>query len=244
VNTEKDLWSCLSQSCIAERGGKKGGDVLDFLALMERCTVVEAAKRIIEWYGTRPPRAEKKPEADAPSPCENPALSFRLKGIEYHPYLEKRGIDKTTAATFGVGYFPGKGSMENRIVFPVWNPAGELVAYCGRAVNGEEPRYKFPSGFLKSKTLYNWHRIAGDTIIVVEGFFPCLWLAQNGYPAVSLMGSMMSLDQEELLAKKKVILFLDGDEPGQAASASISKQLMKKTFVRVVNVPGKQPDDL
>jgi hypothetical protein len=44
VNTDKNIWSCQSASCAEMRQGKKGGNVLDFVAWMERCSVREAGQ--------------------------------------------------------------------------------------------------------------------------------------------------------------------------------------------------------
>ena len=43
VDTEKNAWACHSSSCVASRGGRIGGNVLDFVAAMERCSVREAS---------------------------------------------------------------------------------------------------------------------------------------------------------------------------------------------------------
>ena len=37
VNTEKNAWACHSSSCVSARGGRLGGNVLDFVASMENC---------------------------------------------------------------------------------------------------------------------------------------------------------------------------------------------------------------
>lgn len=90
----------------------------------------------------------------------NKPLTFQLKSVDCsHPYLSERGITKETAEYFGVGFFPGKGSMNGRIVIPIHNQHGKLVAYAGRAIDGSEPRYKLPAGFHKSLELFNLHRV-------------------------------------------------------------------------------------
>jgi hypothetical protein len=50
ANTSKNAWACQSQSCVDGRGGKKGGNVLDFVALMESCTIRDAALKLKEWF--------------------------------------------------------------------------------------------------------------------------------------------------------------------------------------------------
>ena len=55
-------------------------------------------------------------------------LSFSLR-LGWHPYLEERAVDPATAAWFGVGYYAGGGWLRNRIVFPIHDHEGQLVAY-------------------------------------------------------------------------------------------------------------------
>src|ERR1700740_461554 len=124
VNTEKNVWNCKSDSCV-KASGKKGGNILDFVAVMESVAVLDAAKKILEWFPANgnsakqeAPKPESAPKTE-PVPTENTPLSFELKGIAYHPYLESRGITKETAERFGVGFFPGKGSMAGRLVIPI-----------------------------------------------------------------------------------------------------------------------------
>src|SRR5689334_8790931 len=97
--------------------------------------------------------------SDTPAPDvhgSNRPLEFTLKGIDAsHEYVAKRGIRAETARAFGVGFFPGKGSMLGRVVIPIHNREGTLVAYAGRSIDGAEPKYKLPAGFHKSIELFN-----------------------------------------------------------------------------------------
>src|SRR5437588_345813 len=43
------VWACQSNSCVAARAGHKGGNVLDFVAAMESCSVREAAAKLQTW---------------------------------------------------------------------------------------------------------------------------------------------------------------------------------------------------
>jgi DNA primase len=132
-------------------------------------------------------------------------------------------------------------------VIPIHNSSGELVAYAGRSIDGAEPRYKFPAGFHKSLELFNLHRVGGElSVVLVEGFFDCMKVAQAGFPCVALMGSTMSKAQEDLLAEHfgEVILMLDADEAGRKATEEIGDRLRERVFLVktiVLNVD-KQPD--
>jgi DNA primase len=234
---------------------KARGNVLDFVAAMEKCSVRDAGAKLMEWFSisaTQEADGKKttaKEERGAEPAAVNKPLAFQLKGIDHeHPYLKTRGITPETAQTFGVGYFSGKGSMSGRIVIPIHDESGELVAYAGRAIDDSEPRYKLPKGFHKSQVVYNLHRVGeSDHVVVVEGFFDCMKVAQAGFPAVALMGSSLAEQQEHLLLRqfKKVTLMLDGDTAGRGAAETIAEQLVHKIHVRIVDLSDrKQPDHL
>ena len=66
--------------------------------------------------------------------------------------------------------------------------------YAGRAIDGQEPKYRFPAGFRKSLVLFNLHRAIAthaSTVIVVESFVDTIAVHQAGYPVVGLMGSTL-----------------------------------------------------
>ena len=262
---ERNIWACQSASCAATRKGKKGGNVLDLVAAMEDCSVREAALKLDAWFpATSGPQAvgkgsERREELvskkgdEVLELTENTPLTFSLNGIDpTHPYFENRGITEETARHFGAGFFPGRGSMAGRVVIPISNERGELVAYAGRSIDASEPKYKFPAGFRKSEVLWNLDRVRGliptsELVIVVEGFFDCMKIHQAGAPrVVALMGSSLSEAQEKLLLEfPRVLLFLDGDEAGREATTIIAGRLMPQTFLRVVQVAdGVQPDQL
>lgn len=238
------------------------GNVLDLVAAMEQCSIREAALKLQAWFlpaaGIRgagqPGRADRlrRGELVRKKVDVNPALRFALTRVaNTHPYLAQRGIEPATAAEFGVGFYAGTGLMQGRVVIPIHNPRGELVAYAGRAVNSERPKYRLPAGFRKGLELYNVHRAAAtrsERVIVVEGYFDCLRVHQAGYPCVvGLMGSVLSEAQEKLLLERfpTALLMLDGDQVGREASRAIAARLSKNCSLGVVRLPdGAQPDQL
>jgi DNA primase len=257
ANTEKNAFHCFS--CNAK------GNVLDLVAAIENCSVRDAALKLKNWYSLPPPGQDAAPPAKPAKEAEparegragdsgqpNKPLNFTLKGIDRaHPYLAQRGIDKETAEYFGVGFFSGKGSMAGRMVIPIENERGELVAYAGRSIDGSEPKYKLPAGFKKSQVLYNLARALEDdstgTVVLVEGFFDCMKVTEAEHACVALMGCSLSEEQESQLVAhfRQVVILLDGDEAGRKAVEEIAGRLVHKLWVRVVDVPdGKQPDEL
>lgn len=247
ANLTRNVFHCFS--CGA------GGSVLDFVAAMERCSLRDAALRLASETAALVPPVTPAPAArqlvtrksNVPAP-----LGFALRGVDSsHPYLASRGIQPATAEHFGIGWYGGPGIFSGRLVIPIHNRRGELIAYCGRAVDASHPRYRFPSGFAKSEVLFNLHRAAaaGDrSVVVVEGFFDCLKLHQAGVPAaVALMGAELYESQQQALLQhfERVILMLDGDPAGRWSTARLMNRLQPHAGLDVIHLPdGTQPDQL
>jgi DNA primase len=231
-----------------------GGDVLDLVARLNHCTVREAALQLQEWFPAAAPSgdAAASRQQRVTKGKINPPLPFTLRGVEGTPgYLAARAIDERTAARFGVGFYRGAGVMSGRVVIPIHDERGRLIAYAGRSVDGREPRYRFPAGFFKSQVLFNFHRAAaipGDTVVAVEGFFDCLRVSQAGVEnVVALLGTELYQHPAQLLCDRfrGVLLMLDGDEAGRQAQARVAARLRDRCAVRVMGLPeGAQPDQL
>jgi DNA primase len=250
VNLARNVWSCRSQSCMQARGGRPGGNILDLVALMDGCSIRDAALHLQSWGGALPqrtimPSADTRPEPNAP-------LRFTLQHIDgTHSYLATRGLTRATIRTFGVGLYGGRGFLRGRIVIPIHNEQGELMAYIGRAPDDAIPKYRFPKGFRKSLVLFNLHRARASgarDVIVVEGFFDTFAMHQAGYPAVvALMGSTLSPYQADLLRVHfdRVLLMLDGDDAGRQGATLIARTLAARMPVTVISLDdGTQPDQL
>jgi DNA primase len=236
-------------------GCQARGNVLDFVAAMEGCSIREAALRLQGWFDIGATRSLAKAgnqELVRKKERFNPPLRFALTGVNPgHEYLLQRGIDRLTALHFGVGLYSGPGLLSGRIVIPIGNGRGEIVAYAGRALGGSLPKYKLPAGFRKSLELFNLHRAVATgskTIIVVEGYFDCVRVHQAGLPwVVALMGSSLSAEQESALHQnfQHIILMLDGDGAGRAGSRAIMARFSGTSSVSVIDLPDDtQPDQL
>jgi DNA primase len=165
--------------------------------------------------------------------------------------LQQRGIERRTADYFQAGFYSATGLMQGRVVIPIHNRQGRLVAYAGRVIGQSEPRYRFPPGFRKSLELFNLHRALRSgtrQMIVVEGFFDCMRVHQAGFPnVVAFMGSALSSAQQKLSLDHfaELVLMMDGDETGRRASRRIAAQLGDRVALRVVEIAdGEQPDQL
>lgn len=103
---------------------------------MERCSIREAALKLQDWFAPPQPRGpslargRQNSELVREKEARNLPLRFALTGVDHsHPYLRQCGIDFATALEFGVGFYNRGGRLSGRIVIPIRNQAGEIVAY-------------------------------------------------------------------------------------------------------------------
>ena len=233
------------------------GDVIDLTAALQNCSIRQAAGLLRQWFALDAGHtAWKRNECAAFSiqpvrkKTSSHPLRFALHPIDgEHPYLEARGIDRNTAEQFSAGYYGGPGLMQGRVVIPIHDACGQLLAYAGRSIDGTLPKYKLPTGFSKSEALFNLHRAAAidsNQVVVVEGFFGCMRVHRAGQPCVvALMGCSLSTTQRQMLCRRfpSVTLMLDPDDAGQHASQVIASQLRPHCQVQLVN-PAINPDEM
>ena len=283
VSLDKNCWNCFG-TC------NGGGNVLDFVAQKEGVTVREAALKLCEWFELpvteRPARAssrerredddsserKRRPKAEKPKETAkaaasskdedgpNKPLGFALQHLDTaHPYFAERGLSAETVAEFGLGHCE-KGSMTGRIVIPIHNAEGQLVAYAGRwpgtPPDEDTSKYRLPPGFRKAQEVFNLHRamqeLSDAPLYVVEGFFDCMWLWQHGIRrVVALMGSTLSVAQAALIQNittpdSRVVVMFDEDDAGRAGREKAVARLSLHCFVRTHQFAheGQQPDSL
>jgi len=240
VNQTKSVWYCHSDSC-KKNGNRAGGNAIDFVALMEQCSVYAAAKRIDELFpaaNTDVVQGGKRINTDATdapkvaAPAHNMPLAFSLKDVNpSHPMIQGHGISVETAGRFGIGFFPGKGSMAGRIVFPLYE-AENLVGYAGRTtlpISNGNPKWLFGKG-LKKTFLYGLNLCnPAKPLILCESLWAPLWFHERGLHAASLMGSEMTEEQERCLGPFLAItVALDNDAAGIEKTDRICQRLKPK----------------
>jgi DNA primase len=268
VNIAKNVFKCFS--CGAK------GNILDFVAAMEGCTARDAALKLKGWFlveesaqqeTVRPEARKTEPEdRQAPGGVINPPLGFQLRVDHGHPYARERGLSRETLEVFGAGFCLSKGTFSGRFVIPLHNEQWELIGYVGRALDEQiEPKYLLPSnekGFYKSHLLFNLNRILEEgfkthercdlpfdnAVVIVEGFFSTMRLWEMGVSwCVSILGSSLSAQQEDLLCKyfRRAILLFDGDDAGRRATDDCLIRLGKRLWVTAISLAdGLQPDSL
>ena len=146
--------------------------------------------------------------------------------------------------------------FRDRVIFPIYDLAGQPIAFGGRAFEGEPKYLNSPKTALfdKGRHLYglSWARDAlreQHTAILVEGYTDVLSLHRAGVThAVGSMGTALTQKQADLLARfvEEVVIVYDRDAAGGAASLR-GMQILRNSglSVRIATLPeGDDPDSL
>lgn len=150
--------------------------------------------------------------------------------------------------------------FRGRVMIPIRDPRGRVIAFGGRILGAGEPKYlNSPDTplFDKGRTLYNLHLAApasrqSGRVVVVEGYMDVIALAQAGFgECVAPLGTALTEHQIERLWKMvdRPLLCFDGDSAGQKAAmraASRALPLLRPGLsLGFVTLPaGQDPDDL
>lgn len=144
-------------------------------------------------------------------------------------------------------------TISDRIVFPIKNEFGDIVALSSRTLDPNEKTYKYINSsesivFNKSSIIYNFWRAKGTgrELYLVEGFMDVIAFARVGLDnAVALMGTSISEAHISKLKDHSVVLFLDNDEAGlKATIKSIFLLIKAKIDVNVIkNDSSYDPDE-
>ena len=145
--------------------------------------------------------------------------------------------------------------FRGRIIFPLQDIHGNLIAFAGRVIGESEPKYlNSPETplYIKGRHLFGFNR-AKEAIrkqnkaLIVEGYFDQMRAHQNGIRnTVATCGTALTLEQANLLKNhtKRATLIFDSDSAGQAATKKGFEVLLKQGMsVDVLSLPsGHDPD--
>jgi len=134
---------------------------------------------------------------------------------------------------------------QNGLAFPVRDELARIVGWAVRRKQGF-PKYLYNHSLKKSKLLFGGHLINEVPLIyVTEGPLDAMWLDQNDYPAVALLGAYMSKAQANLLqdfSVGEVVLCFDNDEAGQIGLEKALTVLGEGVRVSYVKIPEPYKD--
>jgi DNA primase len=222
-----------------------------------------------EWYASRlrdgddaaDARAYLKGRGFDPEALEPMHLGFAPKGDAFLKGMHALGLKDETLFEAGLLVKRDDGSLRprfwGRLLFPIHDLRGRIVAFGGRVIGDGEPKYlNSPDSelFHKGKLLYNLHDAKhavrkADRAVVVEGYFDVLRLVEAGVEnVVAPLGTAFTPDQAQLLKRyaPNVTLLYDSDAAGLRATFRAGDELLAASLrVSVATMPpGEDPDTL
>lgn len=189
----------------------------------------------------------------APNGWQNLAALF----ADYHSEMTKK---KLVCAGLVISSEEGKqyDRFRDRIMFPILNQKGRIVAFGGRIIDQGEPKYlNSPETdlFTKGREIYNLFSArkairAAQCIVVVEGYMDVVTLSQYGieYAVATLGTAITSYHIQKLLRQSdKIVFCFDGDNAGKkAAWRALENSLAQLTDGKTINFlflpEGQDPD--
>src|SRR3984885_4877100 len=183
------------------------------------------------------------------APSSGDALLQHLKSKYQDKVLEGSGLfSRDTSGRF-------YDRFRRRIMFPIANDAGKVIAFGARAMGDDMPKYlNSPETpiYTKSSVLYHLDRAKealrqSDFAVLVEGYMDAIAVARAGVGnVVASCGTSLAEPQSKLLARftRRIVVNYDPDTAGQAATERSLVLLLEKEFdVRVLALPsGADPD--
>ena len=142
----------------------------------------------------------------------------------------------------------------NRVMFPIIDLRGNVIAFGGRIMTDEKPKYLNTSDtpvFKKSENLFSLNNAKSSgtrTLILCEGYMDVIALNQAGFTnAVATLGTALTNEQAVLMKRyaDEVIICYDADGAGQKATARAIEILRNAGLpIKILTVPsGKDPDE-
>ena len=184
------------------------------------------------------------------SPNNFGALTTHLKGLGF--------TDEELVTGFLCGKSQKTGRpydyFRNRVIFPIIDVTGNVIAFGGRVMDDSKPKYLNSSdtpGFKKSKNLFAMNYAknhCSEQLILCEGYMDVIALHEAGFEnAVATLGTAITAEQARMMTKytKKVILLYDSDNAGQNATDRAIRLLTEVGLeIRVLNLnDAKDPDE-
>lgn len=188
-------------------------------------------------------------------------IGYAPKGNIISSHFNNIKIDKLTATGLvRVGDYGPYDFFRDKLMFPIFNAHGQIVAFSGRSLDGSEPKYINTSDtelFHKRQTIFGFN-FARDFIhranrsIIVEGQIDAIQMQCNGFgETVAPLGTALTEDHIAILCKsnRNIVFCFDGDGAGQKAAVRactlVLPFLRDNSDVRFAFVTGgKDPDEI
>ena len=173
-------------------------------------------------------------------------------------YLAGKGYKTEVAKKAGLATQGTKGvydTFRDRIMFPIYDLKGDVIAFGGRAINGDEPKYlNSPETiiFNKRMVLYGLQR-AKDSIketgcaLFMEGYLDVITSHIHGFTnSVAPLGTAFTQEHGKLIKRfvEDVILVFDSDDAGRKAAKNATNILFESGLnVKILALPDREDPD-
>lgn len=218
------------------------------------CLFSEEGKEGLEYYKSRGMKKSTITRFGlgfAPNSWDSLLKHMRQKGYSYEELYEANLANKSEKD----GRVRFYDSFRNRVMVPIIDVRGNVVAFGGRVLDDSKPKYINSSDTLvykKSLGVFglNFAKNSGEkSLILVEGYMDAITLHQAGFTnVIACLGTAFTGEMAHLLARyaEEIILCYDSDEAGQKATARALGVLNSIGMkVRVVHLSGgKDPDEI
>ena len=218
------------------------------------CLFTEEGKEGLDYYKSRGMKKSTITHFGlgyAPNKWDSLLKYMRQKGYSYEELYEANLANKSEKDG-RVRYYD---SFRNRVMVPIIDVRGNVVAFGGRVLDDSKPKYINSSDTLvykKSLGVFglNFAKNSGEkSLILVEGYMDAITLHQAGFTnVIACLGTAFTGEMAHLLARyaEEIILCYDSDEAGQKATSRALGVLNSIGMkVRVVHLSGgKDPDEI
>lgn len=145
-------------------------------------------------------------------------------------------------------------SFRDRVMFPIIDLRGNIIAFGGRIIDGDGPKYLNSSDtlvFKKSRNLFSLNfakRSSEHRLILAEGYMDVIAINQGGFEnVVATLGTALTPEQARLMSQyaEEVIIAYDSDNAGQNATSKAINLLSDVGLrTRIIKIEGaKDPDE-
>lgn len=173
-------------------------------------------------------------------------------------YLTRKGYKAEMIKKAGLVTQGTKGmydTFRDRIMFPIYDLKGDTIAFGGRSIDGDEPKYlNSPETviFNKRRVLYGLHQ-AKDSIkktgfaLFMEGYLDVITAHMHGFTnSAAPLGTAFTQDHGKLIKRfvEDVVLVFDSDEAGRKAAKNASGILLEAGLnVKILTCPENEDPD-
>jgi DNA primase len=168
-----------------------------------------------------------------------------------YAFLQKKGYSGEFLAASGLfsDRYPGMSFFSDRLIFPIADRQGKTVAFGGRLLAGEGPKYlnsRESELYKKGQTLFAIDLALPEirktrSVYLAEGYMDVIALHQAGLGnAVAPLGTAFTGEQAKLLRRwaEKALLVFDSDEAGQNAAVKAILTCRQNKLPCAVVIPG------